>query len=452
MGIQIKTTKGILEGMELGGYTVFKGVPYAKPPVGELRWRAPEELKAWEGVKKADCFGNIGMQHLPTGKEPWGAGYYKEFYSDPAYIPPMSEDCLYLNIWMPDPGEECLEERKLPVAFWIHGGGFAGGYSSEVEFDGEAYCKKGVILVTVEYRLNVFGFLAHPWLTEEDPHKTSGNYGILDQIAALKWVKENIGAFGGDPDNITVFGQSAGSMSTQILASSPLTKGMFAKAILQSGLSCEKEVMAAVTLKEAEEYGKMFTEDLGVRSLEELRALPADKVMEAADRWNARLRALGKGLLPVPNGDGYLLKNTLNEIWREGRMHPIPYICGVVNNDLESTPEEVEEKRPGVLMDQCRQWSGKCREIYGRPAYLYYFTHELPGDAWGITAFHSGELWYTMGTYGRCWRPMEEEDAGLSEEIVSCWTDFMKTGSPDPKGKMGWHPYIEEDPFIKIFS
>lgn len=453
MGMQVKTTKGILEGMNCGKYTVFKGVPYAKPPVGELRWKAPQEMEPWEGVRRADCFGNIGMQYLPTGKEPWGKGYYKEFYSDPAWLRNMGEDCLYLNIWVPNTeNQDAAEDRKLPVAFWIHGGGFAGGYNSEIEFDGEAYCRKGVILVSVEYRLNVFGFLAHPWLTAEDENGSSGNQGILDQIMALKWVRENIRAFGGDPDNITVFGQSAGSMSTQILVSSELTKGMIAKAVMQSGMTCAEGEMQAVDLREAEEYGEKFVRLTGAHSLEELRALPAEEILKVGAEWSGRMRGLGKGILPHPNTDGYVLKEFVDDVWKKGTMHPIPYMCGAVNEDLMSTPEEVKERRPGKLIAQCGLWSEKCREAFGTPAYVYFFTHELPGDEWGASAFHSSELWYMMGTYGRCWRPMTEADAALSEEMVSCWTDFMKTGTPDPSGDRNWKPYTNENSFIKRFE
>ena len=182
------------------------------------------------------------------------------------------------------------------MAFWIHGGGFGGGYSSEMEFDGAAFCEKGVILVTVEYRVNAFGFLAHPWLTEENEDHVSGNYGILDQIAALRWVHENIAAFGGDPENITVFGQSAGSMSTQVLVSTAETEGLIAKAIMQSGLSCKEEILATPTLEEEEEYGKLFVELTGAKNPEELRSLSAEEMQEARRKFDAKMWKPGTGL------------------------------------------------------------------------------------------------------------------------------------------------------------
>lgn len=212
--LSVKTKYGQIQGVERPGCTLFKGIPYAKPPVGRLRFEAPQEPEAWESCRMVDQWPNRAMQ------EPQTEGFYgKEFYSDGAYYTDeCSEDCLYLNIWT---GAVSAEE-KLPVAVWIHGGGYTVGYSWEPEFDGEAWAEKGVILVTVGYRLGVFGFLAHPELSKASERGISGNYGILDQIAALKWVHENIGVFGGDPDNVTVSGQSAGAMSVQTLASSPL--------------------------------------------------------------------------------------------------------------------------------------------------------------------------------------------------------------------------------------
>ncbi|MGN1024564.1 MAG: carboxylesterase family protein, partial [Lachnospiraceae bacterium] len=191
MRLLIQTKKGMVEGVQGEGFAVFRGIPFAKPPVGELRWRAPQEVEPWEGVYKADHFAKICPQAVAADPNP----YYREFYADPAYDREQSEDCLYLNVWVPDQAEG----KKCPVAMFIHGGAFNGGYSSEIEFDGAGLARRGVILVTIAYRLGVFGFLAHPWLSAESARHVSGNYGILDQIAALNWVYDNIGAFGGDP-------------------------------------------------------------------------------------------------------------------------------------------------------------------------------------------------------------------------------------------------------------
>lgn len=446
MGIQVMTKKGLVEGVDKGSHIIFKGIPYAKPPVGELRWKAPEDLPAWDGVFRADKFGNITIQDLPDPKHPFMGRFAKEFYSNPEFIPEMSEDCLYLNIWIP----KDTEGKKLPVAFWIHGGGFAGGYSCELEFDGEAYCRKNVILVSAEYRCNVFGFLAHSWLDKENEKGISGNYGILDQIAALKWVHENIENFGGDPENITVFGQSAGSMSTQILVSSNLTEGLIAKAIMQSGVSCEEEILATPTLKEEEEIGEMFVKIAEVKNIDELRALTSKQLMDAKRALDAELWKLGKGLLVVPNRDGYVLNQTVKEVWKAGTMKNIPYMLGVVTDDLGARKKEVEEKRTGMLMEECKKWSLQCEKVMEKGSYVYFFSHDLPGDDWG--AFHSAELWYTFGTISRCWRPMSEEDYKLSEEMVACWTNFMKTGNPNGEGTQDWKPYTKTNAFIREFK
>lgn len=277
---ETKTKYGQVHGVQKDGYTVFCGVPYAKPPVGEKRFCPPEEPACWEGVYKADHFGCVCPQ---TEHEP-DSFYGKEFYLDPEFGMKQSEDCLYLNIWTP----ANTVDEKLPVAFWIHGGAFMHGFSHESEFDGAAYCERGVILVTINYRLGAFGFLAHPWLSEESGVGRSGNYAILDQIAALKWVKENIAAFGGDPENITVFGQSAGCMSVQTLVSSPLTENWISKAIFQSAGGYDTGLNRDMPLSEAETIGQEFVELSGAKSLEELRAIPAEKIVELQEEFGPR--------------------------------------------------------------------------------------------------------------------------------------------------------------------
>ncbi len=447
MNTIIRTKKGLLEGVNAGAYTVYKGVPYAKPPTGELRFRAPQEPDAWDGVKKADTFPNMCEQELPTPDSTFTAAYYKEFYSNPDFVPPMSEDCLYLNIWVPNQ----KSAEPMPVAFWIHGGAFSGGYSSEPEFDGAKFCEKGVILVTIEYRLNIYGFFAHRWLSAENERGISGNYGILDQLAALNWVSENIAAFGGNPDKITVFGQSAGSMSVQVLVSSELTKGKISGAILQSGISCETDILYCPTLEEAEALGEKFVEFAGAESLEELRAMDAEALQKARMKLEAYCwKTMKNGLILVPNADGYVLKDTVKNIWKNGKMHHIPYMVGSTGNDLGMSPEEAAQGVPGLLQKEGKLWAEKTEEIYKNPAYLYWFTHKLPGDDMG--AFHSSEIWYVHGTLDRCWRPMEEEDYRLSEEMVTCWTNFMKKGDPNTEGQKNWPAYRKDAPFVKEFQ
>ncbi len=423
---QVRTSKGMISGTEREGYTVFRGIPYAKPPVGALRWRAPEETDGWEGVYHADAFSNRSLQDNP---EP-GGFFDKEFYDEPFYQTPVSEDSLYLNIWTPaaGPGED------LPVAFWIHGGAFMGGFGHEKEFDGEGYCKRGVILVTVNYRLGPIGFLAHPWLTEESRAAglpaVSGNYGILDQIAALKWVCENISAFGGDPKNITVFGQSAGGMSVQTLVSSDLTRGMIARAIIQSGLGLSYDH----TLAKAEQEGVEFARNAGVHSLEEMRQLSFEQIMAAAGPIIMKGFPLELAYTPVI--DGVVLKDGYNAIMEQGRTHDIPYIAGSTMNDLAVDPQELAKGNRGKVYKGTLDWCRALTDNGRAPGYRYYFTRRLPGDDAG--AFHSSELWYTFGTLSRCWRPMTGADAELSDRMMDYWTNFMKTGDPNGAGLPRW--------------
>ena len=443
----IETKYGKISGVECDNYTVYRGVPYAKPPVGDLRWKAPQEPDAFEEVFVADKFSPICPQNKQDSDGPqMGFNYGKEFYSDTKYEREMSEDCLYLNIWTP---RNANENDKLPVAFYIHGGAFMGGYSSEQEFDGQAYAKKGVILVTIGYRLGIFGFLAHPWLSKESQAGISGNYGILDQIAALKWVYENIRNFGGDPNNITVFGQSAGCMSSQVLVSSDLTGNMISKAILQSGVSCEDEFLFTPTLYEEISFGERFVEISGAKSLEELRSIPTDKLMEYQNRFVMGCFQSGDGLVLVPCVDGYVLKDTVRNIYRKGDMKKIPYITGFVEDDLGRTDADREADQAGVIEDECKKWATKASQVSGKPSYVYAFTHRMPGD--DCAAFHSSELWYMFGTYGRCWRPMGDADVKLSEDMMNYWSSFMKTGCPSIKDA-SWQPYEEKEQYIKIFA
>ncbi len=438
----VKTKKGPVSGVPMEGYTVFKGIPYAKPPVGELRWRAPQQMDGWTQVYQADGFSNRSAQMANRTE-----GFYdKEFFDEAEYETPLSEDCLYLNIWTPAEGEG----EKLPVAFWIHGGAFLGGYGHEKEFDGAAYCKRGVILVTINYRLGPLGFLVHPWLIGENERGIAGNYGILDQIAALRWVYENISAFGGDPGNITVFGQSAGAMSAQTLVSSPLTENMIAKAIFQSaggyGCSLNRDMMPA----EAAAYGEELASNAKTETLEELRALPFEQVL----RYAAPIieKGFSKDLkLPyAPVIDGYVLEDGYDSSVLKGGIKDIPYMLGSTKNDITVTPEMVARGEYGPVYHGCCQWSLQLEKLGRRPAYVYYFTRDLPGDQAG--AFHSSELWYMFGTLHRAWRPMEDGDYLLSERMLDCWTNFMKTGDPGAPGMDFWMPYTEKIPCVQLFD
>lgn len=437
----IMTKKGKIRGISGDGCVIFKGIPYAKPPIGELRWKAPEEPNAFEGIYEANHFSAKAQQD-----EGGGDFYKKEFYENEEYSVPSSEDCLYLNIWTP---EDCIGKR-LPVAFWIHGGAFMGGFGSEMEFDGEAYARRGVILVTVNYRLNVYGFLAHPWLCEENEAGVSGNYGTLDQIAALRWVYENIESFGGDRHNITVFGQSAGAMSVQTLVSSELTGDMIAKAIMQSGGSYGKGLHRDMPMLEAMEYGKRFVELTGAKNLEELRAMPAEALREPLGTVIGESFASGKGLCFMPNLDGCVLKQGYYETIDQKKIKNIPYLLGSNKNDIMVAKEDVEAGKMSMLYEGCLAFSHKMEEVLGNPSYVYYFTRQLPGDDEG--AFHSAELWYMFGTLGRCWRPMTEADRELSGRMLDYWTNFMKNGDPNGAGLPEWLSCRKEDSFVMEFD
>ena len=436
----IETKKGKIRGIDKGSYLEFRGIPYAKPPVGGLRWKAPQEADPWEDILDATVFRSRCIQDSNT---PF---YEKEFYSCPDFLPPMSEDCLYLNIWAP----KGSGGKKLPVALWLHGGAFMGGFSSEMEFDGAAYCERGVILVSAEYRCNVFGFLAHPWLSAENKRGISGNYGIFDQIMALDWVYDNIEAFGGNRENITLFGQSAGAMSVQTLVSTELTGNKIAKAIMQSGGSYGGGLHHDITLEEQEHYGVMLQEMLQVHSLKEMRGLPAETIMRTMPGWQEKVFQEAGGLFLTPTLDHYLLDGTYYGLMDEGKIKDIPYLLGTTQDDILVTPQMREAGTFSELYRGCINFSHKLEELGRKPAHVYYFTRELPGDDSG--AFHSSELWYMFGTLDRCWRPMEKRDYRLSAEMLDYWTRFMKSGDPNGGGLPEWKPCTKEDPAVLILN
>jgi para-nitrobenzyl esterase len=424
----LKIEGGKIQGIstKTPGVYVFKGVPYAAPPIGDLRWKSPQPVIPWQGVKVADTYGPAAMQ---TPRQP-GSFYYKEFSTDDGHK--NSEDCLYLNIYTTAPGKE---KAGLPVAMNIYGGAFASGYAYEKQFlGGEEWAKHGVILVTINYRLNIFGFLAHPDLSSENPKGVSGNYGILDQIAALKWIKNNIQQFGGDPNNITILGQSAGAMSVQSLVSSPLSKDLMQKAIMQSGGGVsEKPLLGGTQLKDAEKAGKAIIDLGGYKNLEAMRAAPADSILALASL--ARKKRIGGMMGPVL--DGYVLSSNFSDATLKNQIADIPYIIGYNKDDM------------GMMTTGLGQFC-KLRDEKGGKAYAYEFIRELPGDT--AKAFHSAELWYVFHTLGNSWRPFTEGDKALSDYMVDTWTNFAKFGDPNGKDKEIWKPYTKENQQFMIFK
>lgn len=429
MNTIVKVREGQLEGCLSADQksVIFRGVPYAQPPVGALRWKRPQLKTPWEGVRPAKAFSAKAHQADLTRE-----GFYaKEFYTDEKIE--RSEDCLYLNIWTPADAEP---QAKLPVFFWIHGGAFLHGCGAEKEFDGEQFAKNGVVFVSINYRVGALGFFASPELQAEDENGLCGNYGIYDQIAALDWCRENIAAFGGDPDSITVAGQSAGCMSVQILISSPLTKGKIKRAILQSGGGLGG-LSRNFSMELRMESSKRLMEALGVPTLEEMRAIEGEKIAEV----QYTIQSEG-GLAWTPVADGVLLDASVDEIALCGDAHDIEYMIGSTGDDIGSDERLLEKSAV--------RWAKNQLALNRTPAYIYFFNRKLPGDDAG--AFHSSELWYEFHTLDRAWRPWEDCDWTLEAAVSGYWANFAKTGDPNGGGLPAWRPYTQEAPVQMLLA
>ncbi len=424
--MQAKTSAGWVEGLPASNqmFTVFRGVPFAEPPVGKLRWMDPQPVKAWSGVRPCYKFGAKAMQEDMASEG--GSIVSKEYYVGDYE---KSEDCLYLNIWTPAKDSN----EKLPVAVYIHGGGHQTGYSYLNCYDGEGFCKRGVIMVSIAYRLNVFGYLSHKELSHEQ-NGTSGNYGVKDQIAALNWVKENIEAFGGDPNCITVFGQSGGASSVANLCVIPKTKGLFQRAIMQSGGGIRNVYSYwSSSLERSEEVGMHFLKLLGVSSIEEARKLPAKDILNAYTRFkhvkiseHDTASLMGGYMRFSPVNDGVLFPESVIDLYKSGKYPEIDYLLG-------STCDEFAEITVNNLA------FAENNSYYDRkPCYMYYFTHVPPGAP---NAHHSVEHHYVFQTLNRSHRPYTGNDWELSNEVADYWANFMKTGDPNYSGKTHWKPY-----------
>lgn len=398
---------------------VYKGIPYAAAPVGDLRWQAPQPVTPWEGVKVCDTFGPIAWQ---PGNAP-GTFYGDEFYWEGT--PEQSEDCLYLNVWAPA-GSIGKTGAKLPVAMWIHGGAYMNGYGYEVTMDGDAWARRGVILVTINYRLGTLGFLSHPALTAEQGQ--SGNYGTMDQIAALQWIRDNIARFGGDPANITILGQSAGAMSVKTLLISPLSRDLVAGAIIQSGGGIGLKGLSpdnAIPQSTYDALGRDVMDNAGLTSLKAMRAAPAEEVYKISGWFS-------------PHNDGKVLLEDFDHALYDGGMAPVPVMIGYNKDDM------------GMLAGESVDRFCAVRDSLGFPVYEYEFLRELPSDeahpASNAGAFHSAELWYMFGTLRNSWRPFTAADYALSARMLDAWTSFCKTKNP------GWDAYKHDKPFKQAFD
>jgi len=419
---------GQLKGVETPtkGIIVYKGIPFAAPPVGKMRWREPQPVTPWKGVKTADKYGAAAMQVTWDPQSFYG----KEWRASGSV--PFNEDCLYLNIWTPAAGDK---SKKLPVAIWIHGGGYREGFAFEPEMDGgEDWASRGVILVSVTYRLGVIGFFSHPLLSAESPHGVSGNYGLMDQAAALKWVYNNIQQFGGDPKNITIFGQSAGAGSVQSLCASPISKSMVSKAISMSGGGLSG-TRPGLSLDSAQAANKRFMDYFGKTTLEQMRALSFDELIQMSQKYTEATKAR-VGWSPVI--DNYFLKETFSQAALAKEIPDIPYMFGFTANDLGDMTKPISD-------------FGALRATQStKPTYAYMFQRQLPGDSSG--AFHSSDLWYIFHSMKHSWRPFTAGDKQLSEQMVDYWTNFAKYG--DPNGKSGgvWKPYTAQSPQFLVLD
>lgn len=433
--ILASTLQGPVLGQILNGCHVFKGVPYAAAPVGDLRWRAPAAAPIHQETLECVSFRTQCPQERMSG-----GFYFKEFYSEDGDVSENSEDCLFLNIWTPADLGMSETNEALPVLFWIHGGAFNHGSGNEKEFDGEALARRGVILVTINYRVGPFGFLYLPELAKEDPNGSSGNYGMLDQLCALQWVRDNIAFFGGDPSRITIMGQSAGAMSVQSILSSPLAKGKFAQAIMQSGGGIDGGLVQDNPVESAAAYGKAFCEAAGTSSLKELRSFSFDEILAISKKVQFSSR-----MLPLrPVLDGYFQTESFHDVLFGNRISDVPCMIGSNTEDIGAKPKDQRNGEEHSMLEQaCINFASVRCHTSEQPAYVYRFARQLPGDDAG--AFHSAELWYMFGTLKRCWRPMTEHDYALSEEMLSAWSDFAKGEAP-------WKAYEETDGYIRIWE
>lgn len=468
--LQVKIDSGVIQG-KLGKdphIRAFLGIPFAAPPVGKLRWRAPQPVHPWKGVRKTVAFGPRCMQ--------------LRIYSDMVFRDDgPSENCLYVNVWTP----ATSARANLPVMVWIYGGGFQAGSTSEPRQDGENLAKKGVVVVSANYRLGIFGFFASPALTKESQHHASGDYGLMDQIAALRWVKKNIAAFGGNPNNVTIFGESAGAFSVSALMASPLDQGLFQKAIGESGslLGSGQVLGAAWPLAYAEHTGEKFAKSIGATSLAQLRAIPADKLLHQAAKTNF-----------WPDIDGYVLPQNVAQVYAQGLQSHVPLLAGW-NKDENSfalysgpkpsiknfmklirarfgpyaqeallyyphaTQAEVVRSTEDLASDfftvfDTWKWIEMQYKTGHSPVYRYYFTRtppEPPGAMAGkvplvkLGARHSAEIPYVFGNLKWKKAPWEPVDFKISDQMSSYWTNFAKTGNPNGPGLPQWPRYGSRD-------
>ena len=468
-GPTVDSPAGEVMGRTEGALHVFKGLPYAAPPVGPGRWAPPKPAPKWSGVRDAARFG-------PACYQPQSAAAGNIYADDPG---PMSEDCLSLNIWTP------ADARGAPVFVWIHGGALWGGASSEAIYDGAKLATRGVVVVSINYRLGVLGYLAHPGLSAESPLHVSGNYGLLDQIEALRWVKRNIGAFGGDPSNVTIAGQSAGGLSVLYLMASPQARGLFSKAIAQSAY-----MISTPDLRERR-FGETPAEDAGVALAAKLHA-PDIAALRAMDAGKLTNEAAAARFSPFAAIDGHVLTAQLVDVFDKGEQAPVPVLAGFTSGEIRSllilapssppnasTYERIIRERyrdladdylrlyPSTILresilaatrDALYGWTAerlvRKQAALGEPSFLYLFDHGYPAaDAAGLHAFHASEVPYVFGTLDRTpphWPkvPPTAAEAELSQDMIDYWSSFARTGAPKARHAPAWPPFGASGAFM----
>ncbi|MGI9073679.1 MAG: carboxylesterase/lipase family protein [Bryobacteraceae bacterium] len=463
---QVRTASGMVEGAVSADAKIrtFKGIPFAAPPVGSLRWRPPQPAPSWTGVRKATEFGARCMQ---------GRIYEDMVFRDPG----PSEDCLYLNVWTP----ATSAEGRLPVMVWIYGGGFQAGSASEPRQDGENLAKKGVVVVSLNYRLGIFGFFSHPELTKESPHYASGNYGLLDQVAALEWVHKNIAGFGGDPENVTIFGESAGSISVSAQMASPLSRGLLKQAIGQSG-GVFMLTPRLPSVSETQQTGDRFARSLGASTLKALRAMPADELLNGVLKDRSHLYRFW------PNVDGYFFPESPSAIYVAGKQAHVPLLAGWNADEQDYTgflkkaqairenyaakvrteygrhadeilklysgnsEKQVKECARDLASDQfiaysTWKWLDMQVQTGKSPVYRYRFEQAPPTSTGEPNrgAYHSADIEYVFETLDWKHLPWTADDRKLSDMISSYWTNFAKTGNPNGPGLPEWRGYNKAD-------
>lgn len=490
---QIRIESGILTGVRgrEPSITAYKGIPYAAPPVGELRFAAPKPPVPWEGVRKADQFGKM----CPQGGGPGGGSKDN-----------MSEDCLFANVWTGLP----LATGPRPVFVWIYGGGFAGGAGSEATFDGEALAKKGLTVVTFNYRLGALGFLATPELSKESGHNASGNFGLLDDVALLQWVHKNIAAFGGDPNRVTIGGQSAGAGSVGFMAMSPLAKGLFQRAIEESHARYSRDTelrflsVSWRPLKSAEEAGVKFQEEHGAHSIKDLRALPWEQLVVAGNLMDTSVETGSDSKPPLfrPVVDGWVIPKDYSETYASGTQNNVAVITGNNRDETGAVPESTFAQRraaaaagrsgaPGTnvtlagfqayanrkfgpladdflklyaasnddeaalqsnesVRDNSRistyLWGTDWTRHATKPVYTYFWTHRPTGDPGG--AHHASEILFVFNNLYLQKKDWTDEDKKVANTISSYWANFVATGDPNGYGLPAWTPYNPKSPTV----